>query len=205
MNPAIKQYSPSVELSEKFLRSIAISETAYEINNGYGIRKGEPLRSIDDSALGNTAGTKPLNLLITAGFTVAGIYKNPKTGLDAFISINKESGEIQIGIAGTNGFGNDSPDTKEDLIRLGASQALELYQRPEFISDLREAIESIGGMANLRNVLIAGQSLGGSVATLLGQLLVYGASKSDINISNSALIIPSDIITVVSINSPGNE
>ena len=60
-------------------------------------------------------------------------------------------------------------------------------------------------MSNLRNVLIAGQSLGGSVATLLGQLLVYGASKSGINISNSALIIPSDVITVVSINSPGNE
>lgn len=205
MNPSIAKHSPSEELSEKFLRSIAISQTAYEVNNGYGIRKGEPLHFIDDSALGNTTGTKPLNLSITAGFTVAGIYKNPKTGLDAFISINKESGEIQIGIAGTNGFGNDSPDTKEDLIRLGASQALELYQRPEFISDFREAIESVGGISNLRNMLIAGQSLGGSVATLLGQLLVYGAPKPDINISNSSLIIPSDKVTVVSINGPGNE
>ncbi len=61
---------PTKELAEKFLRAIAISQTAYELNNGYGLRKGEALRFIDDSALANVNGVKPLNLSLPEGFIV---------------------------------------------------------------------------------------------------------------------------------------
>ncbi len=205
MTDSYQQKFPTTELAEKFKRAIAISQTAYELNNGFGLRVGEPLRYIDDSALANTNGIKLLNLSIPDGFVVTGIYKNTTTGLDAFIAVNKESGEIQIGIAGTNGFGNDNPDTKEDLVGLGANQALELYKDKNFIKNLQDSIDSLGGLSRLNNILIAGQSLGGSVAALLGQLLASRGRRFDADMLESDQLIPPEKLNVVAINAPGNE
>ena len=76
MTDIYQQKFPTKELAEKFKRAIAISQTAYELNNGFSLRVGEPLRYIDDSALANTNGIKPLNLSIPEGFIVTGVYKN---------------------------------------------------------------------------------------------------------------------------------
>ena len=179
-NPSTRSLSP--ELAKQVLTGFGISETAYAINNDFnGIKIGENLRLINDSTLARTAGVKPLNFSLPEGFVVVGIYKNLSTGLDAFMAANTETRKIQIGVAGTNGFGKDNPDTKEDVIYIGAKQAKELHLSEKFRSDLRNTINSFGGIHELDNILIAGQSLGGVLATSLGQLLMFRSSRAKEN------------------------
>ena len=205
MNSYSVEISPTKERADRFLESIAFSQTAYELNNGYGIRKGDALSFHEDSALQAFGSNKPENLTIPNGYLVAGVYKNLQTGLDAFIAVNPENGQIRIAIAGTNGFGSDNPDTKEDLINLGASHAKELFENATFREDFNEAVKLAGGIESINKVIICGQSLGGAVAALLGKLIaLHDQTNSDVHSSERFLITP-EKIAVVAINSPGSE
>ncbi len=107
-----KATSPTPAKARDLQLGIALSQTVYELNNGYGVQAGKPLVFLEDSALINTQGAKPLKVSIPDGFVVAGTFNDPKTGMDALVAVNKKTGEVVIGLAGTNGFGNDAPDTK---------------------------------------------------------------------------------------------
>ena len=197
--------SASTSLSEDRLLAIALSQTAYQLNNGFGIQPEKPLRFFDDLPLIESHLARPLNLSFPEGFVVSGVIKNPQSGLDAFVAANKSSGKILIGIAGTNGFGNDLPDTKEDLVSIGAGHAAELYRSSEFLEVMKKSIDFIGGTTNVTHVLVAGQSLGGGGSVNLGQLLALGMPKFEDGASLEKLGIPINTLSVFSINGPGNE
>ena len=89
----------SPELSKQILVGYGISETSYALNNDVdGIKPGDNLRLINDSALARVDGIKPLNFSLPEGFVVIGIYKNLSTGLDAFMAANKQRGQIVIAL-----------------------------------------------------------------------------------------------------------
>lgn len=192
-------------ISEERLTAIALSQTIYELNNSYSIQPGQVLSYFDDLSLVKSNLTKPLNLSLQEGFLVTKVIKNPKSGLDALVAANKESGKILIGFAGTNGFGKDYPDTKEDLMGIGAGHAAEIYRSPELLEAIKYSIEYIGGKSNVKNILVAGQSLGGGTAVNFGQLLTLGMPNVEDGFTLGSLGISSDVLSVYSINGPGNE
>ena len=58
------QTSPSIELATTIRTGMAVAQTSYAINNGGGLKPGEPLRMIEDAALINAAGARSLNITI---------------------------------------------------------------------------------------------------------------------------------------------
>jgi hypothetical protein len=58
------QTSPSTELATTIRTGMAVAQTSYAINNGGGLKPGEPLRMIEDAALINAAGARSLNITI---------------------------------------------------------------------------------------------------------------------------------------------
>ena len=61
------QTSPSAELATTIRTGMAVAQTSYAINNGGGLKPGEPLRMIEDAALINAAGARALNVTIPDG------------------------------------------------------------------------------------------------------------------------------------------
>ncbi|MFZ9367808.1 MAG: hypothetical protein ACO25D_09615, partial [Burkholderiaceae bacterium] len=171
--------SPSPEEARLFRLGISASQTSYELNNGFGLIPGMPLRYHDDSAALNIPGARPLKAEELDGFIVQDTFVSKKTGLNAFIAFNKTTGELIIGVAGTNGFGTDWPDTSEDVLRLGSKQSSDLLNSEPFTKALRQSIDKIGGIKALNKLIIAGQSLGGGIASILGLGLVLGIPGSE--------------------------
>lgn len=204
-SPRQSSKSPSAEEARLFHLSIAASQTSYELNNGFGLMPGMPLRYVDDSSALNIPGARPLKVAEFDGFIVQDVFTNNKTGLNAFIAFNKATGELIIGVAGTNGFGSDWPDTKEDLLRLGSKQLSELIESDLFIQALQQSIDKVGGIKALNRIVIGGQSLGGGIASILGLGLVHGAPRGDKRDFYKSLGIPPEKIFSVSINGFGNE
>ena len=66
---------PSKEKAKRFLEAIAFSETAYELNNGYGIAVGKALRFHEDSALKDYSNERPQEISIPDGYIVTGVQK----------------------------------------------------------------------------------------------------------------------------------
>lgn len=118
-------------------------------------------------ANGNVSnGWSALNLDIPSGFVVRGIYQDTTTGADVFMAYNAQSRELAIGVAGTNGVGNDMPDTHADFMQVGTNQLSWLLSKSDFMDDLKLLkTESAGGFDH---VYIGGQSLAGGPARLLG-------------------------------------
>jgi hypothetical protein len=107
---------------------VAVSQTAYALNNGGGIIDGQPLVYIDDKTTAGRPGYTPLHLTIPTGFVVKGIFQDKEepginSGADMFVAYNPETKQVLIGMAGTNGLGRDMPDTKADIAYAGANQA----------------------------------------------------------------------------------
>ena len=197
--------SPSPEEARLFRLGISASQTSYELNNGFGLIPGMPLRYRDDSAALNIPGARPLKAEELDGFIVQDTFVSKKTGLNAFIAFNKTTGEVIIGVAGTNGFGTDWPDTSEDVLRLGSKQSSDLLNSEPFTKALRQSIDKIGGIKALNKLIIAGQSLGGGIASILGLGLVYGTPNGYKQDFYRKLGIPPEKIFSVSVNGFANE
>lgn len=195
--------SPTNSQASTLATGIAAAQTAYALNNGGGLRLGEPLRMIEDSALINGAGARPLNVSIPDGYVVHGIYQDQKTGLDAFFAVNFSSRKLMVGVAGTNGFGIDQPDTAEDVLNLGTAQMRQLIRDKNFRSDFSSAVEAIGGVEKVDEFLIAGQSLGGGNAPILGAYVVYGDPRTLKSESILGLGLRPYQVSTVSINGFG--
>ncbi len=191
--------SPSSEQAERLKLGLAIAQTAYELNNGHRIVPGKTLSYFDDAALINTPGARPLKLPIDESFLVKGVFNDPKTGLNAFLAYSSDRKEILIGVAGTNGFGGDAPDTKQDLISLGIGQAKALAENRDFQVALQSIFVSENNPSDVK-ILIGGQSLGGGIAPTLGMFLVYGNPKANHELFYSQLQIKANQISAVSIN-----
>ena len=144
------QTSPSAELATTIRTGMAVAQTSYAINNGGGLTTGEPLRMIEDAALINAAGARALNVTLPDGYVIQGVYRNEKTGLDAYFAVNKESKKMLVGFAGTNGAGIDRPDTSQDVLSLGAGHAQELIKNSDFLRSYAEAIKSFGDISSLK-------------------------------------------------------
>lgn len=160
------------------MTAIAMTQTAYALNNGGGIVLNQPLVYIDDRTTSGRPGWEPLNLSIPSGFIVEGIFKDrsepsKNTGADMYVAYNPATKEVGIGIAGTNGVGHDLPDTRSDIALMGADQAAWLAKN----SDFRTLISKLGvkadGIQNLRFV-VGGDSLSGVAAIIVPTALVYG-------------------------------
>ncbi len=203
--PIARTVNPTPEKVRDLQLGIALSQTAYELNNGFGIQPGKPLSFLEDSALMSAPGARPLKVSIPEGFVVTGTFNDEKTGMDALLAFNKTTGEVVIGFAGTNGFGNDAPDTKQDIVSLGVGQAKSLYDSSDFQRHIRDIKFLLAETGIPFRLLIAGQSLGGGVATTLGLMLVHGDQKSgDLSNANRIKLDPSDI-AIVSVNGFGSE
>ncbi len=196
--------SPSTVKTERLKTGLAISQTAYELNNGHRISVGNKLEYLEDSALNKASGAKPLKLSIDESFEVRGVFNEVNTGLNAFLAYSKDRKEILIGVAGTNGFGADAADTKQDLIGLGVGQAKSLVNDDKFQSVIHSIVKSENNPEAI-NILIAGQSLGGGIAPNLGMFLVYGDPSKRDDLFYSSLGIKPAQISVVSVNGFGNE
>jgi Ca2+-binding RTX toxin-like protein len=197
-----KNKNPTAEIVDRLKTGMMAANTGYINNNGGGLQVGMPYRPQNDSsALKN--GGKPLNMGNFDGYIVIGIIKDINTGLDATLAFNKEKKSFIAGIAGTNGIGVDMPDTLEDLLHLGTRQATQLYESSKFRNAFDFAIKSIGGIQNLKEFLVAGQSLGGANASLFGMMALHGNPKSSDN--GSYFGLNKDQLKVVTINSPGSE
>ena len=144
-----KNKSPSSEEARFFRLGISASQTSYELNNGFRLLPGMPLSYLDDSAALHIPGARPLKAAELDGFIVQDVFVNKSTGLNTFLAYNKETRELLIGVAGTNGFGKDWPDTKEDVFRLGSKQSSELIDSDSFVQALRQSIDKIGGIEAL--------------------------------------------------------
>lgn len=197
--------NPTPQKAADLRLGIALSQTAYELNNGFGIQVGKPLVFHEDSALVTARGAKPLNVSIPEGYVVAGVFNDPKTGANAFLATNQKTGIALVGIAGTNGFANDAPDTKQDIVGMGTGQARAIYYNDEFFDALADFQKSLEGSGKRLRVLEAGQSLGGGVASTLGMYLVYGDPLAKDPTRASRLNLDPSDIAVVSVNGFGSE
>ena len=197
--------NPTDEEASYIAIGISAAQTSYELNNGTGVKVGYPLKYIDDGRVLTLPGSRPLKMVDLDGFTVRGVFNNSSTGLNAFLAVSQNTGVVIIGLAGTNGFGKDWPDSKSDLVRLGVDQSLELLNNENFISALEQAVISIGGVSNLTKLVIAGQSLGGGIAPTIGLGLVNASSNANSQNSVQQLEIPAEKIFTVSFNGFGNE
>lgn len=204
-NPYQLKKSPTSEEARFFALGISASQTSYEMNNGFRLTPGMPLSYLDDSAALHIPGARPLKAADLDGFIVQDIFISNKTGLNAFIAFNKVTGELIIGVAGTNGFGTDWPDTNEDVFRLGSKQSSELIDSDSFVQALRQSIDKIGGMQALKRIVISGQSLGGGIASILGLGLVNGVPGGDKQDFYKTLGISAEKIFAVSVNGFANE
>jgi hypothetical protein len=84
---------------------------------------------------------------------------------------------------------------------IGARQATQLYESSIFRNAINEAVKSIGGIQNLKEFIIAGQSLGGANARNIGMLLINGNPGS---LENTGIFgLKPEQLKVVTINSPG--
>ena len=197
--------SPTPEEARLFRLGISASQTSYELNNGFGLIPGMPLRYHDDSTALNIPGARPLKAEELDGFIVQDTFVSKKTGLNAFIAFNKTTGELIIGVAGTNGFGTDWPDTNEDVFRLGSKQSSDLLNSEQFMRAIGQSIDKIGGIKALKKLIVAGQSLGGGIASILGLGLVYGTPNGYKQDFYRKLGIPPEKIFSVSVNGFANE
>lgn len=191
---------------KRFLElGMAGAQTAYELNNGFGILAGQPLRYIDDSAGLKEPGARPFKIAELDGFMVQGVFNDPATGLNAYVAYNQQTGIVLVGVAGTNGFAKDWIDTREDLALLGTKQSFTLADMPEFARALRVAVNEVGGVLGMNKLLISGQSLGGGIAAILGLHLVNGSPGGQNNGVYEDLRIPANKVFVASINGFGDE
>lgn len=184
---------------------MAAAQTAYELNNGFGIVAGKPLRYIDDSASLKEPAARPFKITELDGFMVQGVFNDSKTGLNAYLAYNEETRVVLIGVAGTNGFGKDWADTGEDLGRLGWRQASTLASMQGFTDALDIAVNKVGGVSRMDKLLITGHSLGGGIAPILGMHLVNGSPGSANREFYKDLGVSADKIFVASINGFGYE
>jgi hypothetical protein len=138
------------------------------------------------------------DIAVPAGFVVKGVYKDPATGVDAFMAYNDNTKQVVVGVAGTNSFA-DPPDRRSDVIALGTDQARLLFSDGEFRADFGAVAASAGGAENL-SIVFAGQSLGGGVAKQLGMAAVYGIPGAAADLGLRA-----DQVSVVSYNGFGTE
>lgn len=99
-NPNQQNKSPTSEEARLFRLGISASQTSYELNNGFGVIPGMPLRYLDDAAALNIPGARPLKVTELDGFIVQQTFVSDKSGLNAFIAFNKATGELMIGVAG---------------------------------------------------------------------------------------------------------
>lgn len=198
--------SPDSATAERLMLGVAIAQTAYEINNGHRLVIGKPLRYFDDSALMDAPGARRLNLEIKDEYIVKNIFNDKTNGLNAFIAFSEKRREILIGIAGTNGFGSDANDTKQDLITLGVGQARSLINNKDFIRSINSIIESTNDSnESITNILIGGQSLGGGVASTVGMLLTHNDQNTKTESISGQVTFRPEQISVVSVNGFGNE
>jgi hypothetical protein len=206
-NTSLYQHNekPSSEDARLFRLGISASQTSYELNNGFRLLPGLPLSYFDDSAALNVPGARPLKVGDLDGFVVQDTFVNKSTGLNTFLAYNKDTRELLVGVAGTNGFGRDWPDTSEDFQRLGTKQFSELINSDSFTKALNESIKNIGGINAVNRIVISGQSLGGGIASILGLGLVHGIPGSEKEDFYDNLRIPAEKIFAVSFNGFGNE
>ncbi len=184
---------------------MAAAQTAYELNNGFGIVPGKPLRYIDDSAGLKSPGARPFKITELDGFIVQDVFNDPISGLNAFVAYDESRGIVLVSAAGTNGFGKDLPDTAEDVARLGNKQNSELVDLRRFQKALEAAIIKIGGIDNLTTLIPNGQSLAAGMTTTLGMHLVNGSPGSNNKDFYTNLGIPAEKIFAVSVNGFGDE
>jgi hypothetical protein len=192
------QTNPTQAQANQLSLGIAVSQTAYALNNGGGLRVGQPLVKIEDTSMVGIEGARPLNIDIPPGYIVRGIYKDTKTGLDVFMAFDESSKKVVIGVAGTNGLFKDKPDTAEDLSGTGVRHMEQLFDLKQFKDDFKAITDSINGVGNLSQVLWAGQSLGGAEAQIGGALSIQGNSANSLGLSPNQ-------VSVVAINSPGSD
>lgn len=88
------QTNPTQAQADQLKLGIAVSQTAYALNNGGGLRIGQPLVKIDDTSLAGVEGSRPLNIDITPGYVVRGLYKDTKTGLDVFTGASGRKSQV---------------------------------------------------------------------------------------------------------------
>lgn len=203
MTTIVSGNKPTTGQAEVMNLGIALAQTAYVLNNGGGLEIGKPLRLIEDAALVNKPGAIPLKLTILDGYTVIGIYKDAKTGMDVFMAFNKDQKSFVAGFAGTNGMGKDRPDTKEDFVYLGTRQNEKLYSDKNFRDDFKNAVDSIGGIENVKAFVFGGQSLAAATATLAGLSAVHGNHKATDSEMRGGLGLTADKVTVIGVNGLG--
>lgn len=169
--------------AQRAMLGIAITQTAYALNNGGGIVTGQPLTYIDDQTTGGRAGYTPLNLSIPNGFIVQKIYNDTSapsenTGANMFMAYNPMTKEVLLGMAGTNGVGHDMPDTRSDLSYVGADQARYLATKTTLGTDIAALVSSPDELRNLR-FIVGGDSLSAVPAILVPTMLVNGLGASN--------------------------
>lgn len=168
---------------------VALTQTAYALNNGGGIVKNQPLVYIDDRTTAGRPGHNPLNLSIPSGFVVRDIFKDASepgknTGADMFVAYNPATKEVGIGIAGTNGVGRDMPDTRSDISLMGADQAAWLAKNRDFRTLVSNLGVEAGGIDKL-HFIVGGDSLSAVPAIIMPSMLM-----TDIPGKNGADSIP---------------
>ena len=184
---------------------MAGAQTAYELNNGLGIVPGKPLRYIDDSAGLKAPGARPFKIVELDGYVVQDVINDPKTGLNAYVAYNRESGVVLVSMAGTNGFGRDWADTVEDVARLGTRQSRALADNEIFQHALRDSINTIGGLGAVNKIVLSGQSLAGGMAPIVGMHLVNGSPGGENQSFYRGLGITPDKLFIASVNGFGDE
>jgi hypothetical protein len=107
MTNPIQTTGPTQAQAANINLGIAASQTAYVLNNGGGLVVGQPLVTIQDSSLSGVPGSRPVDIAVPFGYAVRGIYKDTKTGLDAYMAYDETTKKVVIGVAGTNGVGKD--------------------------------------------------------------------------------------------------
>lgn len=92
------------------------------------------------------------------------------------------------------------PDTESDAIYLGTNQAKKLSELPSFKDALRLVIEELGGIKELKRIVVGGQSLGGGIASIFGLYLVNGSPDSTDQAFYEKLKIPAEKLFSASVN-----
>ncbi|HEY3046945.1 MAG TPA: hypothetical protein VGJ72_05705, partial [Polaromonas sp.] len=199
------QLNPTASQASMIALGMAASQTAYALNNGGGLVVGQPLTLIEDSALIGAPGARPLGASIPPGYVVRGIYTDSTTGLDAYMAYDPTSKSVVVGIAGTNGFGKDKPDTAEDLLRLGVGHMEQLLSDPGFRSQFNALALEAGGVGSLTKVLFAGQSLAGGAAPIGAAMALYGVVDGSGQQTRAGLGLHPDQLASLEVNGFGTE
>ena len=77
--PTNSENRPNDQEAKYLALGISAAQTSYELNNGFGIASGSPLRFFDDSNASTLPGSRPLKMMELDNFFVYDVFNDTTT------------------------------------------------------------------------------------------------------------------------------